>query len=100
MRGVSDALSSAIRLAEQNAFLRRIRWKVRSLQGALMLRSCAIKRCEPCQGLTAAALSRFWCVPWGNFEGVTYYVTTAVWYDEDSAQYINYGIRIGRHILF
>lgn len=33
-------------------------------------RSCAIVHCEPCQGLTAAALSRPYDVPRGSFGGV------------------------------
>ncbi len=35
-------------------------------------RSCASVHCEPCQGLTAAALSRSYVVPRGSFGGDNY----------------------------
>lgn len=43
--------------------------------------------CEPCQSLTAAALSRRWRVPQGNFEGATYVVSASVMIIEDGAQF-------------
>lgn len=43
--------------------------------------------CEPCQSLTAAALSRRWRVPQGNFEGATYVVSASVMFIEDGAQF-------------
>ena len=44
----------------------------RRTQGMLIPRSCAISDCEPCQSLTAAALSNLRDVPRGSFGGVTY----------------------------
>ena len=44
----------------------------RRLQGMLIPRSCAISDHEPCQSLTAAALSDFRNVPRGSFGVVTY----------------------------
>ena len=44
----------------------------RRTQGALIPRSCAISGCEPCQSLTAAALSNLRDVPRGSFGVVTY----------------------------
>lgn len=44
--------------------------------------------CEPCQSLTAAALSRRWRVPQGNFEGATYVVSASVTTIEDGAQFL------------
>ena len=44
----------------------------RRAQGMLIPRSCAISGREPCQSLTAAALSDFWNVPRGSFGVVTY----------------------------
>lgn len=50
----------------------------RAAQGVLIARSRATAYCEPCQGLTAAALSRRCRVPRGNFEGATYAVSASV----------------------
>ncbi len=44
--------------------------------------------CEPCQSLTAAALSKFRRVPRGNFEGATYAVSASVLVVGDGAQYL------------
>ena len=44
----------------------------RRTQGMLIPRSCAISGCEPCQSLTAAALSNLRNVPRGSFGVVTY----------------------------
>ena len=44
----------------------------RRTQGTLIPRSCAISGCEPCQSLTAAALSSLRNVPRGSFGVVTY----------------------------
>ncbi len=44
----------------------------RRLQGTLIPRSCAILGREPCQSLTAAALSDLRNVPRGSFGVVTY----------------------------
>lgn len=44
----------------------------RRMQGMLIPRSCAILGREPCQSLTAAALSDLRNVPRGSFGGVTY----------------------------
>ena len=56
-------------------------------QGVSISRSCAMSYCEPCQSLTAAALSRRWRVPQGNFEGATYVVSASVMIIEDGAQF-------------
>lgn len=56
-------------------------------QGVSISRSCAMSYCEPCQSLTAAALSRRWRVPQGNFEGATYVVSASVMFIEDGAQF-------------
>ena len=56
-------------------------------QGMLIARSDATLCREPCQGLTAAALSEFRRVPSGSFEGVTYSVPTSVWIVGIGAQY-------------
>ena len=48
--------------------------------------------CEPCQSLTAAALSRRWRVPQGNFEGATYVVSASVMIIEDGAQFFLYKV--------
>ena len=50
----------------------------RTKQGMLIARSGATLCREPCQSLTAAALSGFQRVPSGSFEGVTYLVSTSV----------------------
>ena len=50
----------------------------RTKQGMLIARSGATLCREPCQSLTAAALSEFQRVPSGSFEGVTYLVSTSV----------------------
>ena len=47
-------------------------------QGVLILGSCAIRLCEPCQGLTAAALNSSSGVPQGRSKGATYRVTASV----------------------
>ena|GEM_PF-1003084 len=57
-------------------------------QGVSISRSCAMSYCEPCQSLTAAALSRRWRVPQGNFEGATYVVSASVTTIEDGAQFL------------
>ena len=44
----------------------------RRVQGTLIPRSCAISGREPCQSLTAAALSDLRDVPRGSFGVVTY----------------------------
>ena len=59
----------------------------RTKQGMLIARSDATLCREPCQGLTAAALSEFRRVPSGSFEGVTYLVSTSVWIVGIGAQY-------------
>ena len=59
----------------------------RTKQGMLIARSGATPCREPCQGLTAAALSEFRRVPSGSFEGVTYSVPTSVWIVGIGAQY-------------
>ena len=59
----------------------------RTKQGMLIARSDATPCREPCQGLTAAALSEFRRVPSGSFEGVTYLVSTSVWIVGIGAQY-------------
>ena len=41
-------------------------------------RSCASVHCEPCQGLTAAALSRSYVVPRGSFGGDNYPCTASI----------------------
>lgn len=51
--------------------------------------------CEPCQSLTAAALSRRWRVPQGNFEGATYVVSASVMFIEDGAQFFCMKSQIG-----
>lgn len=51
--------------------------------------------CEPCQSLTAAALSRRWRVPQGNFEGATYVVSASVMFIEDGAQFFCMKLQIG-----
>ena len=58
----------------------------RTKQGVSISRSCAMSYCEPCQSLTAAALSRRWRVPQGNFEGATYSVSASVATVEKGAQ--------------
>lgn len=55
-------------------------------QGVSIARSRATSYCEPCQSLTAAALSRRWRVPRGNFEGATYVVSASVITIKDGAQ--------------
>lgn len=50
--------------------------------------------CEPCQSLTAAALSRRWRVPQGNFEGATYVVSASVMIIEDGAQFFCITVQI------
>ena len=52
--------------------------------------------CEPCQSLTAAALSRRWRVPQGNFEGATYVVSASVMIIEDGAQFFLYQVANNR----
>ena len=61
-------------------------------QGVSISRSCAMSYCEPCQSLTAAALSRRWRVPQGNFEGATYVVSASVMIIEDGAQFFLYEV--------
>ena len=58
-----------------------------AVQGVSISRSRAMSYCEPCQSLTAAALSRRWRVPRGNFEGATYIVSASVFIIEDGAQF-------------
>ena len=64
-------------------------------QGVSISRSCAMSYCEPCQSLTAAALSRRWRVPQGNFEGATYVVSASVMFIEDGAQFFCMKLQIG-----
>lgn len=64
-------------------------------QGVSISRSCAMSYCEPCQSLTAAALSRRWRVPQGNFEGATYVVSASVMFIEDGAQFFCMKSQIG-----
>lgn len=52
-----------------------------------MLRSCATSACEPCQGLTAAALSKKWRVPQGSFNGVNRRENASVRTIKDGAQF-------------
>ena len=52
-----------------------------------MLRSCATSACEPCQGLTAAALSKMWRVPQGSFNGVNRRKNASVRIIKGGAQY-------------
>ena len=52
-----------------------------------MLRSCATSACEPCQGLTAAALSKKWRVPQGSFNGVNRRENASVRFIKDGAQF-------------
>ena len=59
-----------------------------AVQGVSISRSRAMSYCEPCQSLTAAALSRRWRVPRGNFEGATYIVSASVFIIEDGAQFL------------
>ena len=47
-------------------------------QVLMISRSCASVHCEPCQGLTAAALSRSYVVPRGSFEGDNYPCTASM----------------------
>lgn len=52
-----------------------------------MLRSCATSACEPCQGLTAAALSKMWRVPQGSFNGANRRENASVRFVKDGAQF-------------
>ncbi len=52
----------------------------RCLYGVMIVRSCATSRCEPCQGLTAAALSNLGSVPQGCFAGATGKYADSVFY--------------------
>ena len=74
---------SAIRSSRTECLPRLYICKVCLEQVMLMLRSCAIKRCEPCQGLIAAALSRLFDVPRGSFSGVNYSCSTWVYNVEE-----------------
>lgn len=52
-----------------------------------MLRSRATAACEPCQGLTAAALNKMCRVPRGSFNGVNRRENASVRVIKDGAQY-------------
>ena len=71
-----------------------------AVQGVSISRSRAMSYCEPCQSLTAAALSRRWRVPRGNFEGATYIVSVSVFIIEDGAQFFESESATQRVALF
>ena len=72
----------AIRYSGAECFSRYYVWKACLSQGVMITRSCAIRPYEPCQSLTAAALSRISGVPQGCFVGATYDNSTSVYGNE------------------
>lgn len=55
-------------------------FRIEGRRGQVLMipRSCASVHCEPCQGLTAAALSRSYVVPRGSFGGDNYPCTASI----------------------
>ena len=72
----------------------------RRTQGMLIPRSCAISGCEPCQSLTAAALSNLRNVPQGSFGGVTYVRADSVMFVRVGAHFLNKKATISVAIIF
>jgi len=73
-RGAGGALHLQSATAGLNCLSRALRWKAAQNFWMMMSRSCAMVSCEPCQSLTAAALSKSQHVPQGSFGGVQIFV--------------------------